>query len=385
MSSIRAAILSILVALPGAAFAAPAAARSGGMVPPPATLTVTGSAAIFDDNVPAARDRAVEAALLRAVEQYAGLRIEATTLIKKGELIDREVKAHARGFVKSHEVLEESRAGNELVVKVRVEVSPKPVEEAFRKYLSATTTLLLVTESNLGKPVPGQVLAAALADPFFTSKVIVPPASTLDSARGKVPAAFFSNPDPGASKELGIRYLAGLIVVAQVSTKKLDSGADSLGYKVEADVLRPVVAAEGNVTILSGQDGRVIASRRFDDVRGSDSSDATRAGMKALQTLSESMRAFMVEKLSEQVKALGYELRVVVTGDAAANGAERVRQALESTRWVRRVEVGKEEPGQTVLKATTVENPFYVVEELRHSGRLKVVRFDSDRAEVAVK
>ena len=351
---------------------------------PPSSVTATGRATIYDQDLAGARDRAVEAALLRAVEQYAGLRIESSTLIKKGELIDREVRSHARGFVKSYDVTEAKQDGTEMVVQLRAEISPTPVEQAFRRLVSSTTTLLLVRETNLGKPLAGQVLPAFMADPFFTSKVVVPPVSTLETAGKRLPASFLSGPDPATAKELGLRHLAGLIVVASAATKKLDSSAGSVGYDVGTSVLRPVVAAEGNVWILSGQDGRLIASRRFDDIRGSDASDPARAGIKALTDLAGRMRAFLVEKLSEHVQSLGQGFRVTVTGPAAAEGAARVRQILQNTRWVKRVDVASEEPGRTVLQVTAVEIPFYVVEELRHSSGLKVTRFDAERAEVAV-
>lgn len=377
----------LVALLAGAFLSGPVAlaAQQAPLAPPSAKVEVEGRATVYGEDVSGARDRAVAAALLRAAETWAGLRIESSTLIKKGELIDRQVRTSAKAFVKSHDVVGERRDGAEMVVKVRALVAAAPMEEAFRRLVSSTTTLLLVRESNLDRPVDGQVVPALLADPFFTSKVVVPPAATLRAASGKVPASFYGAPDPATAKELGLRHLAGFVVVASAKSRKLDSSADAIGYEVDPKVLRPVVAAEGNVTILSGLDGRVLASRRFDDVRASDASDPARAGVKALTELGARMKAFVVEKLGEHQAALGERLRVTVVGPAADGGAARVRQVLEATRWVKRVEVEEEGPGRAVLSLTCAERPFYVVEEMRHAPGIAVVRFDAARGEAEVK
>jgi len=366
-------VVSLAMALAMAAVGA----WAGGLDAPSPVVTVEGRAAIYHNDVAGARERAVRAALVRGLERYAGLRIEASTLIKKGELIDREVRAHTHGYVRSFEVLDEHREGEELVVKVRVHVAPAPVEESFARMLSATTTLLLIRERNLGAPIHGRIVPAVLTGPFFTASLVVPGEAVLRSAAAKVPERFFEDPDPATVRELGLRYLAGIVVAGWADTKQLDTSPGSLGYEVDPSVLRPVVAASGNLAILDGRTGKLIASRRFDDVRGSDATDPKRAGLEALGTLAGQMRHFLVEALSAHVEELGFHLQVTVTGKAAADGAPAVRQILEDTRWVRHVTIASEAPGKTVLQVDCTENPVYVVEELRQSPEITLRHFDA--------
>lgn len=351
---------------------------------PEPVVTATGRATIYHDDLAGARERAVQAALVRGLEHYAGLRIEASTLIKKGELIDREVRAFTQGHVEAFEVLADERQGQEMVVTVRLWVAEEPVAASLRRLMSATTTLLLVNERNLGAPVRGQILAAILADPFFESALVVPPAERLEELASRMRVTYYEKPDPTTTRELGLRYLASLVLVASAETRALDSGADTLGYAVEESVVRPVVEAYGNLTILEARNGRTVATRRFDDLRGSDATSEERAGREALLRLADAMRAFVVESLTTYVRELGFPLRVVVEGPAAAGGAERVVQILEGTRWVQRVEVVREEPGRTVLDASCQENPLYIVEELRNAPEVNIVRYDRDLAEVVV-
>lgn len=363
----------------------PAITPADELQPPSPTLAVSGRAAIYHEDLAGARERAVRAALVRGLERYAGLRIEASTLIRKGELIDREVRAHTHGYVRSFEVVDSRRDGGEMVVEVRLTVAEEPVAASFRRLMSATTTLLLVREANLGRPVDGQILPAMLADPFFTTDLVVPPAERLAELAAKVPESFYGKPDPATAKELGLRWLAGVILVVRADTRKLDGGAGSLGYDVDPAVLRPVVAADGDLTLLDGGSGRVLASRRFEDVRGSDNACAERAGREALTALAVEMRGFVVERLSAHVRELGHPLRVVARGAAAADGGRGVVRLLETTRWVERVEVVRQAAGEAVLQATCRENPFYVVEELRQSPEIRVVRFDAGLGEVEVR
>jgi hypothetical protein len=362
-----------------------AAAHAAELRPPSPTLRAEGRAAIYHEDLAGARERAVRAALIRGLERYAGLRIEAATLIRKGELIDREVRAHTQGYVRSFEVVDSRRDGGEMVVEVSLTVAEEPVAESFRRLMSATTTLLLVRETNLGRPVDGGILPARLADPFFTTALVVPPPERLAALASQVPEGFYGRPDPETVKELGLRWLAGVILVVRADTRKLDGGAGSLGYAVDPAVLRPVVAADGDLTLLDGRSGRVLASRRFEDVRGSDAACAERAGREALASLAEQMRGFVVERLSAHVRELGHPLRVIARGAAADDGGRRLAQVLESTRWVERVEHVREAPGEAVLQATCRENPYYVVEELRQAPEIRVVRFDAGLGEVEVR
>lgn len=358
---------------------------AAGVGAPSPEVVATGEATIYHGDLAGARERAVRAGLLRALERYAGLRIEASTLISRGELIGREVKAHTHGFVSSFEVVDERRDGDQLVVTLRVTVAESPVEESLRHYLPATTVLLLARETNLGRPVEGQILGAVLSDPFVRGSLVVPAAETLTGANAAAPANLYSGPDPDAVRELGLRFLSGLVVVANASTRELDTSAESLGYAVEPSVLRPVAAASGNIWVLDGRTGETIASRRFDDVRGSDATDAERAGAEALASLGDEMKRFIVDVLSRHVSELGFPLRVIVTGPQAAGGAPRVRQVLETTRWVESVELTEEGPGRSVLEVTCRERPVYVVEELRQASEVEIVRFSAAAAEAEVR
>jgi hypothetical protein len=209
----------------------------------------------------------------------------------------------------------------------------------------------------------------------------------MERLAGEVGERYYERPDPQTTRELGLRWLAGLVVVVSAETRTLESGAQTLGYAVDEAVTRPFVEASGNLTVLDARSGETLAARRFDDVRGSDASSPERAGRKALGALAGAMRNFVVESLTRHVEALGFPLRVVVRDAAAAEGARGVARVLEDTRWVESVRLVEEDAAKrrTVLEARCRENPLYVVEELRRVPELEILHFEAGRGEVEVR
>lgn len=374
-----AAVLSSWQASPALASASPPTE------PPPSTLVASGRAAIYQGDLAGARERAVRAALLRGLERYAGLRIEASTWIDRGELIEREVRAHTHGYVQSFEVLDSRREGDELRVEVRLTVAATPVAETFRRWLSSTSTLLLVRDHHLSEPAAERLLATVLASPLAASALTLPsPEQQVDLA-DRVPESFYRDPDPAGIRELGLRWLAGWVVVADGDTRSLRTSNEALGYAVAADVARPVVAASGTLSLFDGLSGKLLATRRFEDHRGADAADPERAGRRARALLAGAMRDFLLEELAGHLREVGFPLRVVVEGRAAKMGSQRLAEILRGVRWVEAVELQEEKPGQLTLLARCRENPTYVVEELRQVEGLRIVHFDAGRSRVEVR
>jgi hypothetical protein len=71
----------------------------------------------------AARDKAVEDALRRAVEQAVGTMVESETAVENYQLLSDKIYSHSAGYVKKYDILSENKEGNLLRVKIRAEVS----------------------------------------------------------------------------------------------------------------------------------------------------------------------------------------------------------------------------------------------------------------------
>ena len=259
------------------------------------------------------------------------------------------------------------------------------VAETFRRWLSSTSTLLLVRDRHLSGPADERLLATVLASPLATSALTAPSPEQQNELADRVPESFYRDPDSAGVRELGLRWLAGWVVVAEGDTRSLRTGSEALGYAVAAEVARPVVSASGTLSLFDGLSGKLLATRRFEDHRGSDAVDPERAGRRARSLLAEAMRDFLLEELATHLREVGFPLRVVVDGPAADLGSRHLAEVLRGVRWVEAVELEEEKSGQLTLLARCRENPTYVVEELRQVEGLRIVSFDAGLGRVEVR
>jgi hypothetical protein len=85
-------------------------------------ITADGVGTIGSDPA-AARDKAIEDALRRAVEQAVGTIVESETAVEKYQLLSDRIYSHSSGYVKNYSVVSEKQEGNLLRVTIAAEVS----------------------------------------------------------------------------------------------------------------------------------------------------------------------------------------------------------------------------------------------------------------------
>jgi hypothetical protein len=85
-------------------------------------ITADGVGTIGSDPA-AARDKAIEDALRRAVEQAVGTMVESETAVEKYQLLSDRIYSHSSGYVKNYSVVSEKQEGNLLRVTIAAEVS----------------------------------------------------------------------------------------------------------------------------------------------------------------------------------------------------------------------------------------------------------------------
>lgn len=131
MKTLKLTLLSLALAL--TAFAQTVVTKEG-----------VGEAAIVNKNELKAFEEAKEKALRAAVEQAAGVRIDADTVVVNNQLVRDQVFANTSGFVKSSEVLDKKVDKGVVTVKVKADI----ITENLDKDLAAARDLV----KRMGKP-----------------------------------------------------------------------------------------------------------------------------------------------------------------------------------------------------------------------------------------
>lgn len=103
----------------------------------------------------AARDKAVEDALRRAVEQAVGTMIESETAVENYQLLSDRIYSQSSGYVKNYKILSENKEGNLLRVKVEAEVSSGAIGNdlsgigILQRRLKYPRVMVMIVENNV--------------------------------------------------------------------------------------------------------------------------------------------------------------------------------------------------------------------------------------------
>jgi hypothetical protein len=125
----RAVLAVAAAAVLGLAGAGPAPAAPEGAGGEDAVITAEGIASVEKGGVPAARDRALDDALRKAVEQAVGTLIESETIVQNYQVINDSIYAQTKGFVRSYQIVSEKQDGPLYRVSVAATVAVGDVKE----------------------------------------------------------------------------------------------------------------------------------------------------------------------------------------------------------------------------------------------------------------
>ena len=121
-------------------------------------ITVIGQAAIFQDDKAAARDKAIDDALRKAVESAVGTMISSETVVENFQMLSDKVYTNAKGYVEKYDVISEKANGNTYVINIKASVSTGKVKDKLSAINLLITRkgkpriMIMVAEQNIGQP-----------------------------------------------------------------------------------------------------------------------------------------------------------------------------------------------------------------------------------------
>ncbi len=119
------------------------------------TIQIQGVAAIVDGDVAHARDRAIDDAKRKAIEQVAGAHISSQSVTANFQLVEDRIYARASGFVKKYEILNEYKEEGLYKVKLKAEVDKGSlVERLDLIFREKPRVIVMVAEQNVGSKDP---------------------------------------------------------------------------------------------------------------------------------------------------------------------------------------------------------------------------------------
>jgi len=338
-------IASIFLAAPAAAFAQDAQ-----------SIEVEGMAAVVNGDIGHARDKAVDDAKRKAVEQVVGTTVKSESTAVDFQLVQERITSRASGFVKSYEIKSQYKDGDTYVVKIKALVDARAIaDETSQLFAVKPRVLVLIAEQNVG----GGSFNYWWGSRGFSSEMDIMQSTLI-----------------GAWMPKGFKFVDPTALAGKIKVTKAMQRADldtqqvlSLGKNADADIAivgKVVVTdagtvmegvkmrsfhAVGNLKVINIDTGEIIAVA--DDTAVAAHIDGNVGGRNAIkglgEKLSDVLSAAIMKKWTSEANGAA-SLEIVVKGNLKPADVKALTAMLTGeVRGVERVDVRKKSGGTLFL------------------------------------
>ncbi len=352
------AVVASLLLLGGAA---PLAAQ-------PRTVTAEGYGTIIGADTAQARDEAIVDARIRALEQVAGVFVDAKTLVENEMLLDSMVRDRTQGLVTSYKVLKEGPTGDgHYRVVIEARVAPEEVKQKLQGLSSDFSMVVMIQETNLGKPHGPPIVENAVITKLVEAGYRVADPDQVLKVRERDRMKALLENDLDAIKAIAGRFLASLLVMGRALSEP-------------SQVTQGILSARARVSIrvVEADTGRILVNREIGEMRGFDLAQDG-AGEKALRAAGDGTTEYLLEQLDQHFKRRERTVELRVRGLASVEDLRRFKSLLESFRWVSDVRERVYDPQESLVSLRYPEKMIYLVSRIGREPGYRVVQFDRSR------
>lgn len=318
--------------------------------------TVEGVAAITNGDKAIARDRALDDAKRKAVEQVAGAQVSAESISENFELVSDRIYSRASGFVKSYRIVNELEEEGVYKVKIAAQVDSSAIADDLALiFKEKPRVIVMIAEQNIGSKGFSYWWGSSgfVADLQMTQSTLiekwqpkgfkfVDPALMSGKLRMK---GAMKKPDVADEHAvlIGRDADADVAIVGRVLVS--DAGPVMDGLKMHS------FQAVGTMKVLSIDTGEILAVG--DDTAAATHVDPNVGGRTAIKKLAEKLAGKLEAKIIAQWTAeasSSRELEVVVSGVKSSKQVQKIKKALEGhVRGVESVNVRRRKKGRAFL------------------------------------
>jgi hypothetical protein len=297
-----------------------------------------------------ARDDAIQDAMRRAVEQGAGVFVDAATMTENFEMIADAVLTKAAGYVRSYDILSEGEQNGLYRVRMRCEVKLGPIKDdllalrILQQQRGLPRVVVFGDEKIMGEPAFGRLVATEIED-YLTSQGMKLVAGDFFEDLKARDAVLAENvyEDFSQAVALASRHNAEVVVV-YLANAEHQGTRKAWGGGSEWHVAEPSM----RVRIIGVDNARLISSFSWDLERNLPKGRSAEAACrKALEELGYSVAEEVYDAIVSNWETGGFSLELVVTG-ADYNYISGLKADIEEMRGVS--SVGQVElTGQTAV------------------------------------
>ena len=327
-----------------------------------------GFGTILNLDVAQARDEALIDARRRALEQVAGVQVEAETITRNQALFDQLVRTQTKGIIQAERVLEEAATGDgRYRAKIEAWVKSGDVQDRLESLISELSILVVIPEQNIGQHQSQPVVENEIVGKLVEAGYRVLDHSQVLKVAERDQAAALLRGDKQAAQEMGLKFLSNLIVVGEASARFSQNN-------------QGLVSAYARVTAraIEAETGRVVANVSVGPIRGFARNDIG-AGEDALARARRPAGEQLLQALDGYFKRKERQLEVRIKKLPTLDEYRRAKVLLEKQRWVSGVTEGPFSEDESVIMVTYPEKTLYLASRVGREPRYKVLEFDRNR------
>ncbi|MCX7959653.1 MAG: flagellar assembly protein T N-terminal domain-containing protein, partial [Deltaproteobacteria bacterium] len=287
-------------------------------------------AAIVNNDKAMARDKAIEDALRRAVEQVVGTMVTSESKAKDFQLLEDSIYTHSKGYVESYKIVSEKVEDNVYIVDIQADVSTGKIEGKLKAIGIALSrkgkprVMFLISEQNVGQETPSYWwgTTASVSDIGIVENTMINifqknGFTVIDrqavSGKIKVKDAYrVASLSSDAAKSIANQTDAQIVIFGQAIAKSL--GNQPIGTSPDSPKY-PTASANMSVRALNTDNGEIIATATGEHVypHPSEISAGNNALKMAAEKVSNQLIDGIMEKWNQELSG-GQMVSIDITG-----------------------------------------------------------------------
>ncbi len=332
------------------------------------TVTAEGFGTIIGGDRAQARDEAIIDARVRALEQVAGVFVDAETLLASEMLLDSMVRDRTQGLVTSYKVLKEGPTDDgRYRVLIEARVAPEEVKQRLQGLTSDFAMVVMIPETNLGQPQSPPIVENAVITKLVEAGYRVADPEQVQKVRERDRMKALLENDLETIKTIATRFLANLLVMGKALSEPSQVSQGILSSR-----------ARVSLRVVEAETGRILINREMGDIRGFDLAPE-RAGQKALRAAGEAITEYLLEQLDQHFKRKERTIEVRIRGLKAIEDFQRFKHLLQSFRWVSDIQEKAFDPAESVITLRYPEKTLYLATRIAREPGYRVIQFDRTR------
>ncbi|RPH74958.1 hypothetical protein EHM76_02590 [bacterium] len=356
------------------------------------TVTADGVATIGSDPG-ATRDKAIEDALRRAVEQAVGTMVESETATENYELLSDKIYSRSQGYVKNYDVLSEKTEGNLLRVKISAEVSSGDLSNELsaigllQRRMKYPRVMVIIPEENILNSSSwwqAYTVSSSQAEATVIAKLKAKGFNVVDPGQRRTISAADGmeayGGDSGATGRIATKTGAEVFIIGKATSTRSANNIAGSDLLSESTTITANAVKSGTGEVMAQASGQGTAAH-INEIAALQQSTQKAADQVADQLIAGILETWQRESSGQRSVAMTVD-------DISPDELEKLKSVLEKTRGVSEVLVRNFDSGSADMNIQAKTDGVELSKSISKSNfpgfRLILIQSSADSLEYRV-